>query len=571
MMYLRSLFAATLAFSGLAAVNTAYAVPCPNGGDLNIIAAADSLSLTPVPATTFNFGEHVIASAQATGFAIATYLWTIGTPAIKDYNEDMGTKESPTPAAPWDFSTTALTSADLTQPTVGFYWTPLLSQQEPNNGPFTRNIRLMVTKVGGGSCTVTVPFNIERNQTNTDRQAEDFYTSNHRAATTTNPLFGHVIDEHIFWHQSVHGQTSFPEWTRFLPWHGALVRHYEQWRALFGYRKLEPWYPGTPLPTGPMFDVDPKLRLSPYVADDNRIPTYYTIAGGTTSDFGRNKLADYRTLFDLNYSFEGTYHSQIHCNVGSRDGNSFGTSGTGYGSMCKTSSPKDPIFWRWHMYVDLIYRNYCALKPGACTIPSPPDPPAEPWIADNNADVSGNGAEPSPSPWTGSIDIWNRYDAVTTDACISPVDSYGNKITTGGVVRRCGTNLDNKNPMAGVTNYIYGRLRNTRSGAQKVAYAEVAVYYALTSSQLRFPTDFTMIPESRQFIALDTAAGVVTSIGPIPWVPPAPPAPGDQYTLYARVLSVQATPPAEGASIDANVSNNNTVTRMNINVVPSGP
>jgi hypothetical protein len=564
----RPLLSAALLLGGLTGVHSAYAAVCPNGGELNITAAADSLTLNPTPATTFNFGEHVIVSAEAIGFSITSYAWTIGGPTIKDYRENMGTKESPSPGTSWTWTTTALQASDLTAPTVAFYWTPLSSQLEPNNGPFSRNVRLVATKSTGGTCSVTVAFNVERNMTDINRQPEDFYTSNHRAPTTTNPFFGHVIDEHIFWHQYVHGLASFPLWTRFLPWHGEFIRRYESWRTTFGYRKLDPWYPGTPLPTGPAFDVDPVLRL-PFVPDDNRIPTYFTIAGGTASENGRRKLADYPTLDALNWAFEGFYHSQVHCAIGSHNGNAFGTSGTGYGSMCKNSSPKDPMFWRWHTFIDLMYRNYCFLRPGACPVPPPVDTAAEPWMADNPADSTG--AEPSSPPYTISPDVWNRTALVTTDACIGPVDAYGNKVTTGGVVRRCGTNMDHQNPVAGVTNYLYGRIRNTRSGSSKLVYSEVAVYYALTSSALNFPADFTMIPESRQFIALNTNAGVVTSIGPVPWVPPTPP-PGDQYTLYLRVLSVQAAPPpAIGTTIDADVANNNNVVRQNITITTPAP
>jgi len=565
----RVLLSTAVVLGGIGTIGSANAATCPNGGEVTITAASDSLTLTPTPATTFNFGEHVIVSVTA-DFPIKTYLWAIGGPVIKDYSESLGTKDSPAPTPPRAWSTTNLTPADLSQPTVDFYWAPLSNQLEPNNGPFTRNVQVRLTKEDNTTCTIVQPFTVERNTTDINRQAEDFFTSNHRAPTTTNPTYGRVIDEHIFWHQTVHNLNTFPVWTRFLPWHGEFTRRFDQWRTFFGYRKIEPWYPGTPLPTGPSFDVDPALRL-PYVPEDNRIPTYYTIAGGTASDNNRRKLADYPNLDAFNGSFEGAYHSQVHCNIGSRDGNAFGTYGTGYGSMCKTTSPKDPVFWRWHAFVDIMYRNYCALRPGTCPVPSPVDTAAEPWMADSTPDISGNGTEPSPGPWTLSPDVWNRYDLVTTEACVHPVDTYGNKITTGGVVRRCGTNLDHKNPIAGVTNYLYGRLRNTRPGSTRVAYAEVAVYYALTSSSLTFPGDFTMIPETRQFIAVGTNAGVVTNIGPIPWVPPAPPNPGDQYTLYVRVLSVQAAPPTEGAGINNDVANNNNVTRQNINVVPSGP
>src|SRR5262249_26169231 len=150
---------------------------------------------------------------------------------------------------------------------------------------------------GGESCIASATFTVERNEGNITRQAEDFYTSNHRSAATTNPGFGHVVDEHIFWHQFV-GQGP-PDWLGFLAWHGEFLRRFDAWRQLFGYKKVNPWYPGRPLPTGPQFDANAGLRQV-YAPDDNVIPTYYTLTGGTTNDpFGTQlKLADYITLSD---------------------------------------------------------------------------------------------------------------------------------------------------------------------------------------------------------------------------------------------------------------------------------
>jgi len=549
----------------------AHAASCPGGGSLDITVASDSLTLTPTPAATFNFGEHVIVTAQPTGFTIATYAWTIDGPTIKDYNEDLGTKNTPAPAAPLPWSTTALSAADLSAATVGFYFVPSSVQNEPNNGPFVRNIALAATKSGGGTCNVTVAVNVERNESNIDRQAEDFFTSNHRASTATNPLFGHAIDEHIFWHHDVHDSTTFPTWTRFLAWHGEFVRRFDRWRQEFGYVKVAPWYPGRPLPTGPQFDVDPSLRNT-YVPDNNRLPTYYTITGGSMNDPNiggtHRKLADYATLDDFTSSFEGSFHGTVHCDIGATLGGSFfETSGADYGSMCLASSPKDPMFWRWHGFIDVLYRNFCALHTGACPVPSPADPASDPWMADNGSDT---GAVPSPGTHWISPDVWNRRAPVTTDACVGPIDSYGDQLTTGGVVRDCGSSADHENPEAGRTNYLYGTLRNTLAAKPRVVYAEVGVYYALASSGLTYPADFTFLPDSRQFIALHFEPGTSTSIGPIPWtVPPLPPA-NDHYCLYLRVLSVQETPPVEGAGIDTDVANSNSLAWRNIKVVPPG-
>ena len=566
MMPSRILFGATIALAAAVAC-PAIADPCASGGSLTITAASDSLTLSPTPATTFNFGEHVIVSATPSGFTIASYAWTIDTPAIKDYNEDLGTKNAvmgPS-AIPW--STTALGPADLAASTVGFYWVPTAAQFEPNNGPFTRNVSLTVNKVGGGTCTVSASYSVERNETSNARKAEDFYTSNHRPLGTTNPNFGHVVDEHIFWHMSIDGDLTVPQWMHFLAWHGEFVRRFDQWRQEFGYNKVAPWYPGRVLPTGPQFAVDPSLRLT-FFPDSNRIPTYYTIAGGTASDGGgQTKLSDYTTFEDLTASFEGNYHGQVHCNIGAHTGSFFGTAaGPGYGSMCNASSPRDPMFWRWHGFIDVMYRNFCHFH--ACSSPSPADPSADPWMADNASDT---GSVPSPGTHWISPDVWNRRSQVTTDACLAPVDSYGDHMSVGGVVRDCGSDADHENPEAGVTNYLYGTLRNTLPGSPRVVYAEIAVYYALASTGLTFPTDFTMIPESRQFIALHTEPGTATSIGPIPWtVPPLPPL-NDHYCLYLRVLSVQETPPTvSGLGIDHDVAYSNSLAWRNIKVVPPG-
>lgn len=578
----RFLLSASVLLGSLMAAQMARADVCASGGTLTITAAADSLTLTPVAATTFNFGEHIILTAAATGFTIASHAWTVEGPHIKDYSEDLGTKQSPAPAGPLPWSTTPLTAAHLTAASVDFYWVPTAAQVEPNNGPFTRNISLTVQKTGGGNCTANLTVNVERNETSITRQAHDFYTSNHRAPTTTNPGLGRIVDEHLYWHTDVGGGP--PNWLAFLPWHGEFLRRFDTWRETFGYSKVRPWYPGRPLPTGPDYDADAGLRNATYNPASNRIPTWYSITGGTaaraadvnapSAGSGQKKLADFASLANFSDAFEVSYHGNVHCNIGVFiDGTFAATSGPGFGSMCNGSSPKDAMFWRWHGFIDLMYRNYCALKPaGTCPVPSPADPAADPWMADNSSDISNNGTTPSPGTHWISPDVWNRRTEVTTDACVRPLDANGNHDTTGGVVRNCGSDADHENPVAGVQNFLYGTLRNTRPNSPRVVYAEVGVYFALASSGLTYPSDFTFVPNSRQFIALHLEPGTTTAIGPIPWTPPAPPPANDHYCLYLRVLSVQEKPPAEGAAggIDADVANSNSLAWRNIKVVPPG-
>jgi hypothetical protein len=192
----------------------------------------------------------------------------------------------------------------------------------------------------------------------------------------------------------------------------------------------------------------------------------------------------------------------------------------------------------------------------------------DPWMGDNDADVAAGGNVPSPAPRWLSPDIWNRRAPVTTDACIPRIPPP-NVMTVGGVTRDCGSSLDHENPVSGTTNFLYATLRNTRPGAVRNAYVEVAVYIASASTGLAWPTDFTLLPESRQFISVHLEPGQVTDIGPLPWVPPSP-APSDHFCLYVRVLSVQETAAVEGVSVDANVGGSNSLGWRNVNVVPPG-
>lgn len=550
--------AVALAVAGVANKASAAPVPCA-GGTLDFTAVSD----TPFTLPTFNVGQQTTLTAVTTGFTASSFAWTIPGPHIKDYNDDLGTKLSPVPAAPLPWSTTPLAPGDLSASTVTFYWKPSPAQVHPlNGGPEARIVSLTVTPAGGGSCTASSTLMIERNMANADKQPEDFYTSTHRAATTTNPGFGRVVDEHIYWHQFV-GGGPVGNWRQFLAWHGYFLRRFDEWRAEFGYPAVAPWYPGRPLPTGPAFDAPASLRL---VFDPtlNRIPTYFTIAGGTATDFGgQQKLADYATVDAFSNSFEGSYHGIVHCNIGPSAPGFFSTSGPAFGSMCMASSPKDPMFWRWHGFIDTLYRNHCRLRGIACHSPS--DPAADPWMGDNAADIAANGAVPSPGPHWLSPDVWNRRAQVTTDACmprIPPPDLT----TVGGVTRDCGSSADHENPVTGVPNFLYATLRNDRPGPARNVYAEVAVYIANASTGLSWPADFTLLAESRQLITLHLEPGQVTDIGPLPWIPPSP-TPSDHFCLYIRLLSVQEAPLVEGTNVDTNVANSNSIAWRNVKVV----
>lgn len=547
-------FAAAAALGAVAslAAGRAEAVPVPCGaGTLDIAASSD----TPATLPTFNVGQKVILQATPVGVTPTAYSWTIAGPHIKDYDERVGTVST----GPISWSTTPLAPADLTAQTVEFYWKPAPSQIHPlNGGPVSRAVSVMAT-VGSGNCTVNATFMVERNATDITRQAEDFYTMNHRAPTETNPLKGRVMDDHIEWHQSPPTHLAGDP-GRFLPWHGTFVQRFNQWRAEFGYPSTVPWYPGSPLPTGPDVDHTPSLRI-PYNPTNNRIAPWFTLAGnGTTRPGGtEQRLRDFATLAAFSDEFEGCgyagCHGVVHCNIGANIGSFFATSGPGFGSMCKASSPRDPMFWRWHGFIDVLYRNFCQDKPFACAVTAMPA--TDVWMGDNATDIAASGTVPSPGPHWISPDIWNR--TVRHPSCLEPNSQ-------AGTTRNCGSDADHENPVAGVENYLYATLRNDRPGANLLVYAEVTVHIANASTGLSWPADFTPLPESRQFITLHLKPGETSDIGPLPWTPPNP-TPSDHFCLYIRVVTVQNPLGPESPDVDANVGGSNSIAWRNLKIV----
>src|SRR5258708_1971892 len=181
-----------------------------------------------IPLTSFNVGQLVTVNALPVGIAPSAFAWVIDGPHMKDYDERVGTTATgPMPIA---WSTSALAAADLAAPSVSFYWKPSPSQIHPlNGGAVTRTVTLNVT-LGGSVCTVSQTFSLERNNTDITKQAEDFYTRNHRAPAEMDLTKGRVLDDHIEWH-TVFGTRILT----FLPWHHEFIARFNNWRAEFGY------------------------------------------------------------------------------------------------------------------------------------------------------------------------------------------------------------------------------------------------------------------------------------------------------------------------------------------------
>lgn len=270
------------------------------------------------------FGVGVTGGGTVTG-----YQWTVDGEVIRDYQE----------TTRFSWSVTPMQAADYQRQNIAFYWKPLANQRHPQNaGPQARRVAVTVTTTLG-QCMVEHTLNVERNNYDITRQADDYYTTNHSSAIQT---------EHSFWH----GQFPFTGWTYdgtlFFDFHRQFLDRFNNWRAEFGYPPIGIWDSGTSIPRG--VDIDHAARGGTYAVQPK--PSWFTLTGTIrrptnglpcdTTGGGQRRLQDYpanRRL--LGCAVTHTWHNTVHTAVG--------------GDMLNVPfSPRDPIFWRWHNFVDAV-------------------------------------------------------------------------------------------------------------------------------------------------------------------------------------------------------------------------
>lgn len=154
-----------------------------------------------------------------------------------------------------------------------------------------------------------------------------------------------VLAEHQTWHGShSSGGTLGPgSGERFLSFHrnfiGKLEDHLTQ-QGKGEYVPIPKWNPANRIPSefshsGRNTD-DPQLPL----------PSWATIDGGTTTApmFDYTSLRQFRSSDELGRVLGHHYHGSIHNTVG--------------GDMSTSSSPRDPIFFPWHAFLDDLWSEW---------------------------------------------------------------------------------------------------------------------------------------------------------------------------------------------------------------------
>ena len=259
------------------------------------------------------------------------------------------------------------------------------------------------------TCSGSVNVTVERNTTDPDRQADDFYTSCCQYSEEPGIRKEEVVASHLDWHIGPGALPKFPgdDWFSF---HQIMVKNYEDWRAFFGFDPLPSWDGGVPFPRA-ADELEPSSTGNYTMADTARLtraphcppdqspgpnctpPTWFTPAGGTAARLnntaqlcwsfflvnpippGQTKLADFPDSRALGCVLSESFHREVHRLVS--------------GSMAGQDSPKDPMFWRFHKYL-------MGVGPTAFRLPQP--------VAPGNTSLVSPAAAAGPT--SGLFDSW---------------------------------------------------------------------------------------------------------------------------------------------------------------------
>lgn len=271
-----------------------------------------------------NVGQHVIldisikcpdgSKPRPTGV-----LWTIRGDAIRDYDE---TLRSGT------VTTTALQPADLRVTPRDFYWRNTGEHVVDARVDFTWNAQAV-------TAVVRRKLVVERNDSDIDRQMEDFYVWNHKAK---------VLTTHVAWHEANHSGTCRSAGGEdFFIFHRLVLGSANGFRSTFGYPAIVYWDGTQALPVSP-----DSLHAGRTAAGNIPFPTptYYTFRGEEESVcINVEKLNEFPSGQALAREMEAEWHGLGHVLVGGDMGN-------------PSTSPKDPIFYRWHRAIDIVYYNW---------------------------------------------------------------------------------------------------------------------------------------------------------------------------------------------------------------------
>jgi hypothetical protein len=170
------------------------------------------------------------------------------------------------------------------------------------------------------------------------------------------PMNSPQMIEHMKWHSApANLKKSGNYGERFLKFHKDFIEEFDVFRRENGLFPVSAWDPSTPIPLDLAHHhvmMGKRTSDNPYSIDKYcKTPSWATEEGGSETDplHGYKKLSQFRTLDELGFSIDFDWHIRVHNTIG--------------GDMASLHhSPIDPIFWRWHKWIDNVRAKWTAMQ-----------------------------------------------------------------------------------------------------------------------------------------------------------------------------------------------------------------
>ena len=313
------------------------------------------------------------ANVTATRNGVTNYTWTVDGPIIKDYDDSVQQSDYLKDKSNVG-NYTVMSPSDFQNREIKFYW-------QPNTTNTNRTISVVAQTSDGATCEDSQDYDVRRS-TNIKFQPEDFYVDyNHREPFA--PFNNKVLREHQNWHTNVSicCEETY-DGTLFLDFHHLFLRHFDAYRNLFGYDNITQWNPNEDIPRS--FDTHHANReiagdlYYPYLSQSlpewfkihpgnngtvDRIPSNRGCENASAPQYPSGDMEDSLGDFPADRKLLGCvitspFHNTVHRNIGQYiDSDGDGVIDTA-GDMGDTATaPKDPIFWRFHKFVDEVSQN----------------------------------------------------------------------------------------------------------------------------------------------------------------------------------------------------------------------
>jgi hypothetical protein len=306
-------------------------------------------------------GNYTHLYVQVNGTAPNEYAWAVEPDIVKDYDDKFYDQGQILVNDVEDSS--QMEAKDFQKDDISFYWKP---EEDTNRTVAVR------ASTDNGICEDIENYEVVKGNTSTT-QPEDFFVTTKAPDHQATKGVTDVLEQHQWWHSnhSPHGDTYNHMGHGFFTFHNDMLAHFDAFRTLFGYPPIEAWNPSAGVPNGSQNDHTPRKDIYvPYELmswfrpqvngtgpqpprNDKGFPCEIADPPSVSWPYkNQDALSDFEpNMMLLGCAFTIDYHDRVHSRVGGNMGD----------MTFPEDAPRDPLFWRFHKFIDNIYETRKAM------------------------------------------------------------------------------------------------------------------------------------------------------------------------------------------------------------------